>query len=157
MGRDPDRYPNRQESAEPIRSSKGNRQSDYCDESEQGDYDQSARETNLLADDREDEVGVGVGNPSPPRAARSEPHPEGSTGTECAQTLQDLVSVSQFIGIWIQESRHPGKPVVGSVGKHQGADRSHDPGHRHVPERRGGNGQDRECRRRNDQDEDRFR
>ena len=75
------------------------------------------RKAQLLADDREDEVGVRLGEVEQLLAARGEAHAGHSAAAERDERLAQLEAVAQRIAEGVEEGEDPGDPVFG--GEHR--------------------------------------
>ena len=78
---------------------------------EQPEHEQAADEAELLADDREDEVGVRVGEEHPLGPARAEPDAVDAAAAERDQRLRDLVAGVRRVGPRVEEREHA-RPAV---------------------------------------------
>ena len=78
LKREPDGDPRRNHPAEPIRRPDGDRPPGEREHDEETDHRQRPDQPGLLADDGEDEVGVGVGQIEPPGAAGPQSRPRRS-------------------------------------------------------------------------------
>ena len=86
-------------------------EADEPEPGEQREHEQAADEAELLADDREDEVGVRVGQEQPLRAARAEADAVHATAAERDQRLRDLVAGVGLVLPRVQEREHA-RPAV---------------------------------------------
>ena len=78
---------------------------------EQREHEDAADEPELLADDREDEVGVRVGQEHPLGATRAEPDAVDAAAAERDQRLGDLVAGVRLVVPRVQEREHAGAAV----------------------------------------------
>ena len=86
-------------------------EADEPEAGEQPEHEQAADEAELLADDREDEVGVRVREEQPLGAARAEPDAVHAAAPERDQRLRDLVAGVPLVVPRMQEREHPRAPV----------------------------------------------
>jgi hypothetical protein len=105
--------PGRNHASEGVRGAAGHRPSRDCEEGEQGQHHRGSHETGLLADDREDEVGVGVGQVEPAGTAASQTHPEHAAGAEGVVTLDELPAGSAGVRPRVEEADEPVPPITG--------------------------------------------
>ena len=95
------------------------------------EHEQGADQPQLLADDGEDEVGVGVGQEAPLGPAGAQADPRHVPGAERDQRLGDLVAGVGQVPPGVDEPEHPVAAVAGAHGQHGGPggrgeeDRSH--------------------------------
>ena len=75
---------------------------DEGDDREEHEHGEGADETEFLADDGEDEVGVRLGQRAPLLAARAEAEPPPAAGAEGELTLGDLPALAKSIGRGIE-------------------------------------------------------
>src|SRR5439155_6427753 len=117
-----------EESAEGVRRADGDAHARVDEDAEERQHDQLAEETELLAEDREDEVGVCVRHVQPLLSARPEPHAEDSPGTERDERLNDLIPGVSRIVPRMEERQEPRPPVPRVHDQeHPGAERGHEP------------------------------
>ncbi len=99
------------EHAERIGRAAGDAEADETERREQREHQDASDETELLADDREDEVGVGVGEEHPLGATRAEPDAAHAAAAERDQRLGDLIAGVRLVLPRVHEREHAGAAV----------------------------------------------
>ena len=84
---------------------------------EEREHQDGTDDAELLADDREDEVGVRVGQEAPLRLPAAEAGADEVARSQPDERLHDLVARARAVGRWIHERQQPG-PAVGRGHRH---------------------------------------
>ena len=111
---DPDGDPGGQVAAERVGGALGDPDAGVGEGDEQQQDREGAEQAELLADDGEDEVGVGVGHIGPLLPPGPQPDPEQPPGAEGEAALDELVAAVLGVGGGVHERQEPGPAVVGA-------------------------------------------
>ena len=136
LGDEPDRQRRRHHADPRVGVAGGDPQADVGQRREQPDDRDRAEEPQLLADDREDEVVVGVRQVAPLRPALPEARPEDPAVGEGVQGLAGLVGRTERVGVrGVEERGDPALAVGGDDAERDRADHARGRQQGHQPGR----------------------
>ena len=131
LGREHDGQPERQVAAEGVRRAQPDPQAPPHEEHEERHHDHGARQPQLLADDGEDEIGVGLRQVEELLLGLAQPAPEPPARGQRQEGLDDL----EARALRVVPRVHEGDHAPQAVGLHRDSDRDHRQrrGRRSVP------------------------
>ena len=115
---DPHGDPGREQHAEPVGRARRGAHAEHGERDEQREHRAAADEAELLADDREDEVGVRVRQEVPLRPAGAEADAGQAAAAERDERLRDLVARVAGVVERVQEREQPRAAVGLGDGEH---------------------------------------